>query len=146
MGKPKLSRFLLTIDKVTRDIYNAFGSTLEPPHVRTATEDMPTDIGLQLAWARPEAYEGKVIAPAHTDRGLLTLLYYDVPTLEVPVPGTDEWRLVTPVEGAVVGYIGKTLEIISDGHLHAPVHRVVAPQGGTYVAAYLLRPASKQNR
>lgn len=117
------------------------GSSLDPPIEATTTSKLPSDTGLQLAWARPEAHEGKVIAPAHTDRGLLTLLYYDAPTLEVPVAGTDEWRLVKPVEGSVVAYVGDALQASSGGRLHAPVHRVVAPQGGTYVAAYLLRPA-----
>ena len=71
----------------------------------------------------------------------MTLLYYDTPTLEVPIAGTDEWRLVKPAEGSVVGYVGDALQISSEGRLPAPVHQVVAPQGGSYVAAYLLRPA-----
>lgn len=126
---------------MTRDVYHALSTNIDPKVPLTTTADKPSDTGLQLAWARPEAHEGKVIAPAHTDRGLLTLLYYDAPTLEVPVPGTDEWRLVKPVEGAVVGYVGDALDGVSEGRLHSSIHRVVAPRGGTYVAAYLLRPA-----
>ncbi|KAH6709523.1 hypothetical protein BKA61DRAFT_678408 [Leptodontidium sp. MPI-SDFR-AT-0119] len=137
----RIRDFLSIIDTISRDIYHVIGSSIDPPIHLTTTSDLPSDTGLQLAWARPEAHEGKVIAPAHTDRGLLTLLYYDVPTLEVPVDGTDEWRLVKPSEGSVVGYVGDALQRSSEGRLLAPVHRVVAPQGRTYVAAYLLRPA-----
>lgn len=65
---------------------------------------------------------------AHKDGGFLTLLLQDEKGLQVDYGGS--WIDADPIPGTFVVNIGELLELASNGHLRATVHRVVTPQAG----------------
>lgn len=111
---------------------------LEAPFAAT---DKPSESGLKLALISDKAQVGELIGAEHTDSGLITLLFYDAPTLELPVHGTSDWQLVKPIKGCAIVNIADSLQRESGGRLFSPRHRVVQPEGENLSALYLLRPA-----
>ncbi|KAL8754936.1 MAG: hypothetical protein Q9184_004951 [Pyrenodesmia sp. 2 TL-2023] len=92
-------------------------------------------------------------AESHTDTGLLTLCIGTAPGLEVWSPSTP-----VPLSGVSLSQkgswislhphpvilIGKTLQWLSNGRLHAGPHRVVASPGGRQSIIFALRPSLRR--
>ena len=109
---------------------------------------VPCDTALKLLFKPPIHDAGKVIHPWHTDFGLVTLLWYDEVTTQLPIydekgKQTEEWETIPVMEGSVLINVADGLATASKGRLHSTVHRVVAPPGAKRVRngiIYLLRP------
>ncbi|KAI9667880.1 MAG: hypothetical protein M1821_000699 [Bathelium mastoideum] len=110
---------------------------------------VPSDTGFKLMFKPPIHDVGKVIVPWHTDFGLLTLLWYDEVTTQLPdsdekgAQTEEAWQTVPVVEGSILVNVADELAARSGGRLHSTVHRVVAPPGPKRVKnglSYLLRP------
>ena len=123
------------------------GVDLEIPEL-SDDPTIPSDTALKLLFKPPVHEVGSVILKRHTDFGLITFLWYDEVTTQVPVYDgqgveTEEWAAVPVVEGAILVNIADSLQERSGGRLHSTVHRVVAPPGPKRVKnglAYFLRP------
>ncbi|GJN03814.1 hypothetical protein PR202_ga21295 [Eleusine coracana subsp. coracana] len=63
--------------------------------------------------------------PAHSDHGLLTLLFQDGSVDGLQVEHDGEWHLAKPLPGAFFVIAGDQLEIVSNGRYKAAVHRAV---------------------
>lgn len=86
------------------------------PKVSTIASENPSEpnyTNLTLGYSNEEA--GAHLIPEHADSGLITLLYYDLPSLEILEPDTGEWELVQPRPGHQVVYIGKHFSNASEG-------------------------------
>lgn len=81
----------------------------------------------------------------HTDAGVLTLLLQDrQPGLEVFHQG--RWHLVEPHEDALVINIGDIVQVWSNDHYRAALHRVVtSPDAGRFSVPYFLNPSYETN-
>ncbi|MFT4541243.1 MAG: isopenicillin N synthase-like dioxygenase [Planctomycetota bacterium] len=72
---------------------------------------------------------------AHSDYGLLTLLWQDDSGgLQVRRPGTEDWVHVPPVTGSLVCNLGDMMERLTGGRCHSLTHRVVAPTGQSRIS------------
>ncbi|MGZ7013057.1 MAG: isopenicillin N synthase family dioxygenase [Acidimicrobiales bacterium] len=78
----------------------------------------------------PDPLPGQVRMGAHTDYGILTVLYADdVAGLEIVAPdGT--WQSVIPVEGALLVNLGDLLAEWTNDRWRSTLHRVVPPPVG----------------
>lgn len=109
---------------------------------------IPSDTAFKLLYKPPLHEPGNVVHPWHTDFGLVTLLWYDEVTTQIPIydregKQTDGWETVPVVDGALLVNIADELSVRSAGRLHSTVHRVVAPPGPKRVRdgiVYLHRP------
>ncbi len=71
---------------------------------------------------------GQVRMGAHTDYGIVTVLYGDrVPGLEIVAPD-GEWTPVVPEEGLFLINLGDLLAQWTNDRWHSTVHRVVPPE------------------
>ncbi len=77
----------------------------------------------------------------HTDAGALTILLQDrQPGLEVYRDGL--WKLVEPIEGALVINLGDIIQVWSNDRYRAPLHRVLANDGASrYSAPFFFNPS-----
>jgi isopenicillin N synthase-like dioxygenase len=122
----------------------------EDIHISELSDDptIPSDTALKIVYKPPIHDAGKVIHPWHTDFGLITLLWYDEETTQIPIydgdgSQTQEWQTVPVVEGCVLVNIADYLASKSEGRLLSTTHRVVAPPGAKRIRngiIYLLRP------
>ncbi|KAK7937658.1 uncharacterized protein PG986_014526 [Apiospora aurea] len=145
-------------------------AALHPSTTQAPGAGRPSDSGLKLYLQDADAARvpaQSVTAAPHTDMGLLTLLSYDVPYLELaetvkpPASSTGNggegggkkeavmgWAPVEPKGGCVVVHVGDALQAGSRGALHSPLHRVVQPEsppaGGVCMVVYFLRPEHQQ--
>uniref|UniRef100_R7W7F0 Flavonol synthase/flavanone 3-hydroxylase n=1 Tax=Aegilops tauschii TaxID=37682 RepID=R7W7F0_AEGTA len=80
--------------------------------------------------------ETQVLDWPHSDGGVLTVLLAETAGLQVLRDG--EWHDVPVVPGALVVNLGDVVEVVSNGVLRSPVHRVVASaeRGRVSVAAF----------
>jgi isopenicillin N synthase-like dioxygenase len=109
---------------------------------------VPSDTALKLLYKPPIHEVGKVILGRHTDFGLLTLLWYDEVTTELPIcdqDGTETgaWEKVASLEGCILVNVADELAARSGGRLHSTVHRVICPEGPKRPKnglVYFLRP------
>jgi isopenicillin N synthase-like dioxygenase len=91
---------------------------------------------LRLNWyrrdaGRPEPLSGQQRMGAHTDYGIVTLLYADsVPGLEIVGPD-GEWLPVIPEPGALVVNLGDLTAQWTNDRWRSTVHRVVPPSAST---------------
>ncbi|GJN15924.1 hypothetical protein PR202_gb02871 [Eleusine coracana subsp. coracana] len=67
--------------------------------------------------------------PAHSDHGLLTLLFQDGGVDGLQVEHDGEWHLAKPLPGAFFVIAGDQLEIVSNGRYKAAIHRAVVGGG-----------------
>ncbi|KAF2715891.1 hypothetical protein K431DRAFT_236628, partial [Polychaeton citri CBS 116435] len=65
----------------------------------------------------------------HNDSGLLTMLFYDQPTLQIPGSRVEEWVTVEPRAMSAAVNVADALQRRSGGRLHSLLHRVVQPAG-----------------
>ena len=119
-------------------------------HIPELDDDptIPSDTALKLLF-KPAVHEvGQVVIGRHTDFGLLTFLWYDEVTTQLPVYDADgketgEWEEVPVREGSLLVNVADGLEEKSGGRLHSTVHRVICPPGVKRTKnglIYLLRP------
>lgn len=171
---PEISAMSSTCDAITRDVLAALASRLGPglnegsgaTMTTTTTVSPPqraSDTGLKLCLTDDSVAPWELTAGAHTDFGLLTLLFCDAPVIELRDPAAaaaaaaahaadhadaNRWLLVEPVEGCALVHVADTLQRASGGVLHSPLHRVVQPDGvgpeGTCMTVYYLRPEHEQ--
>jgi hypothetical protein len=91
---------------------------------------------------------GGVVIPWHVDFGILTFLWYDDATTQVPIfdkdgKQTEEFEDVGVKDGCVLVYVSQDLETKSKGRLRGATHRVVAPPGEKRLKnglVYMIRP------
>lgn len=109
---------------------------------------IPSDTALKLVYKPPVQEPGAVVQPWHTDFGLITLMWYNEVSAQIPIydaegKRTEDWQGVPVVDGAVLVNIADELEAKSGGRLRSTVHRAVTPPGPKKVRnglVYLLRP------
>lgn len=130
-------------DAVLRDIFTLLCESLDPPAPTTAVRDPKkpgkSNLGLGLA----AAPAGTALMSSHADDGILTILYYDVPFLEVLEPTTQEWKAVEVIKGLHIVNIGESFRTISDGRLKAALHRVTQAEGDNNLIIYYLHQGSE---
>ena len=130
-------------DTAMRDLVSILSTTLSPP-VPTGAINNPSKPGKSnLTLGLASAPAGTDLIPSHADSGIITILYYDTPTLEILEPVTQEWEVVQPVEGLHVVYVGQALQALSNGRLVAALHRVKQPKDSTAMVVYLLHPGEE---
>jgi isopenicillin N synthase-like dioxygenase len=84
----------------------------------------------ERAPGEPEPVPGQQRMGAHTDYGILTVLYADqVPGLEVVGPD-GAWHAVVPPEGALLVNLGDLLAEWTNDRWRSTLHRVVPPPRG----------------
>ncbi|KAF4341802.1 oxidoreductase 2OG-Fe(II) oxygenase family [Fusarium beomiforme] len=128
-------------DAALRDIYEVLSLNLKPPAPTREGHDPQKPGRSELTLARGKATPRQVIVPEHRDEGLLSILYYEAPHLEIQDPAKDDWILVQPSKGLHPVYVAETLQRSSKGRLNAALHRVVQAEYNASVASYLLHPA-----
>ncbi|KAF5566450.1 2og-fe oxygenase family [Fusarium phyllophilum] len=128
-------------DAALRDLYQALSLGLDPPAPIAQGEDPQKPGRSELTLARGSAPPKDVIVPEHRDEGLLSILYYEAPHLEIQNATKNGWVLVQPYEGLHPVYVAETLHRSSGGRLNAALHRVVQAEYNAAVASYLLHPA-----
>ncbi|CAI7625868.1 unnamed protein product [Penicillium manginii] len=107
-----------------------------------------SDTALKLVYKPPVQEAGAVVQPWHTDFGLMTLMWYNEVSAQIPIYDTDgrkteRWQAVPVVEGAVLVNIADELEAKSSGQLRSTLHRAVTPPGPKKLRngmVYFLRP------
>jgi isopenicillin N synthase-like dioxygenase len=88
-------------------------------------------IRYERAPGSPDPLPEQMRMGAHTDYGIVTVLYGDrVPGLEVLGPD-GEWHGVIPVEGAYLVNLGDLLAEWTNDRWRSTLHRVVPPPAGT---------------
>ncbi|TQV92500.1 hypothetical protein V2A60_007182 [Cordyceps javanica] len=112
---------------------------------------VPSDTALKLVYKPPVQEPGAVVQPWHTDFGLMTMMWYEEVSAQIPVydadgKRTEDWQAVPVVDGALLVNIADELEAKCHGRLRSTVHRAVTPPGPKRVRrglVYLLRPYKK---
>jgi isopenicillin N synthase-like dioxygenase len=96
------------------------------PHVERSTTTMRV-VNYERRPDDPEPEAGQMRMGAHTDYGVVTVLYADrVPGLQIVTPD-GSWSDVVPVEGAVVLNLGDLLARWTNDRWKSTIHRVVPP-------------------
>jgi isopenicillin N synthase-like dioxygenase len=96
------------------------------PYLTHSTETMRLNHYLRRS-GDPVPEDGQLRLGAHTDYGVLTVLYGDaVPGLEVLTLG-GSWLPVTPMAGAFVINLGDLLAMWTNDRWRSTLHRVVPP-------------------
>ncbi|KAI0895512.1 hypothetical protein F4806DRAFT_497082 [Annulohypoxylon nitens] len=146
---------LSTCHAVTRDIQsvllaataNSTSSQQGNGHVdvtRTNPANTPSETGLKIGFQSSDPEPWEVTGGAHTDMSILSMLFYDAATMELPSSASpDTWELIEPVDGCCVVNIADSLQKSTGGEFHSPIHRVVqpdnVPKSGTPMIIYYLR-------
>jgi isopenicillin N synthase-like dioxygenase len=103
----------------------------------------PSDSGLKLIYEPSLARVVDVKENRHTDSGTLTMLFYEEWGLHVNLKGSDEWAFASVTRGSVLVNVANSLQRLSGGTFHSPIHRVTQPGDGfskRYYLSYFLRP------
>ena len=147
--KERITRTLKSMNDAAQTILSELcaGLDLKIPEL-SDDPTVPSDTALKLLFKPPVHEVGAVILPRHTDFGLITFLWYDEVTTQLPIYDekgveTEDWEEVLVVEGSILVNVADGLQAKSGGRLHSTVHRVVAPPGPKRVKnglAYFLRP------
>lgn len=85
--------------------------------------------GTKLCYRDASHTDQQTASKAHTDSGLITLLFYDQPTLQIAGKTAEEWTTVMPQTGCVVVNVADSLSERTARQVHSPLHRVVQPAG-----------------
>lgn len=105
-----------------------------------------SDTGLKLICEPSLAAAAAVVENKHTDSGTLTMLFYERPGLHVYLPKQDVWDFVAvPDPGCAFVTVADSLQRLSGGRFHSPLHRVTQPTDGAekrYFLSYFLRPSN----
>jgi len=147
--KERVGRTLTTMNEIAQKIFKELLAGVEETMPELSDDPtIPSDTALKLLYKPPIHDVGQVILPRHTDFGILTLLWYDELTTQVPVydaegKETDEWLDVPVVPGAILVNVSDSLQDATGGKLHSTVHRVKCPEGPKRPKnglAYFVRP------
>jgi isopenicillin N synthase-like dioxygenase len=96
------------------------------PFTDHATDTMRVN-HYERAAGEPEPLDGQQRMGAHSDYGVLTVLYADrVPGLQIVGPD-DKWHDVMPAPGALLVNLGDLLAQWTNDHWLSTLHRVVPP-------------------
>jgi isopenicillin N synthase-like dioxygenase len=136
--RPDVRRDIVTyfdeVAALARRVSSVFAVALglDEHHFRTST-DHSTDTLRLINYVRPEngrgPEPGQLRMGAHTDYGILTILYADpVPGLEIIGPD-GSWHPVVPADGAFLVNLGDLLAQWTNDRWRSTVHRVVPPDG-----------------
>lgn len=147
--KDRIVRALETMNGVSQTILAELCAALDLSLPELSDDPtIPSDTAFKLLFKPPIHEVGQVVLPRHTDFGMITLLWYDEVTTQLPFydengKETDQWGNLPVVEGTILVNMSDSLQERSGGRLHSTVHRVVAPPGPRRPKnglAYLLRP------
>ena len=98
------------------------------PFTDHATDTMRVN-RYERAPGEPDALAGQQRMGAHSDYGVLTVLYADrVPGLQIVGPD-DKWHDVMPAPSALLVNLGDLLAQWTNDHWRSTLHRVVPPPG-----------------
>lgn len=130
----RITRVIKILNDAARTILTELSAALQIDCSELSLESSSNDTALKLMYKAPVHVPGTVIHPAHTDSGLVTLLWYDEMTTQLPVDDgngshSGVWKSVRVMEGPLLVNIADELARLSAGRLKSPVHRVVAPPG-----------------
>jgi isopenicillin N synthase-like dioxygenase len=75
---------------------------------------------------------------AHKDFGLITVLYFEEPGLEVKFQ--DEWSAIAPQKGSVIVNLGNATELMTGKRCHSAIHRVKNATDGRISMVYFVNP------
>lgn len=123
-----------------RDMFRILCTFVDPPIPTAVADDPYKHSYTNLTLGRSLESVGEDLIPEHADSGILTILYYDLPSLEILEPTTKEWEVVQPRPGLQAVYIGQHFQASSNGRFKAALHRVVQPEYGAALVVYLLHP------
>ncbi|KAK7540667.1 uncharacterized protein J3D65DRAFT_616071 [Phyllosticta citribraziliensis] len=102
-----------------------------------------SDTGLKLIYEPTVAQAADVVENKHTDSGTFTLLFYTEWGLHVFLPSTQRWAYAAPKPGCALVNVADSLQRLSKGVFHSPLHRVTQHEDGKrkrYYLSYFLRP------
>lgn len=148
-----LKSFNNTMGDIGRTILESLSISLGMPEDRyissahRAFQPNTTGLGLLKYFEFTPESEG-VGHIAHRDTGSLSMVFSDVPGLQVLMRG-DKWEYVMPKPGCFVCNIGDSVYFLSGGKLRSSLHRVVPhPQASRenklkYTTVYLMRPETE---
>ncbi|KAM7187842.1 Oxoglutarate/iron-dependent dioxygenase [Naviculisporaceae sp. PSN 640] len=107
--------------------------------------DDTSDTGLKLIREPTLASAADVVENKHTDSGTFTLLFYERLGLHVYLPEEDRWEYApVPAPGCALVTVADSLQRLSGGQFHSPLHRVTQPRDGAdkrFYLSYFLRPS-----
>ncbi|XP_059664661.1 probable 2-oxoglutarate-dependent dioxygenase AOP1 [Cornus florida] len=85
-----------------------------------------------MKYEGPETMESKLLLRPHSDKNLLGILYQlnEVHGLEVQSKD-GKWINVKPLPDSFIVMAGDSFHALTNGHVHAPVHRVVMTENET---------------
>jgi isopenicillin N synthase-like dioxygenase len=128
-----VSDYFLAVRALTHRVTALFATALGLPDDFFASRtDRSIDVMRMINYERRGDHAaplpGQLRMGAHTDYGIVTLLYADaVPGLEIVGPdGT--WQPVTPLPGAYLANLGDLLAQWTNDRWRSTLHRVVPPQ------------------
>lgn len=79
---------------------------------------------------------------AHKDFGLLTVLFFEEPGLEVKYQ--NDWKTIPPQKGCVVVNLGNAIELMTGKRCHSALHRVTNATDNRISMVYFINPNSRQ--
>lgn len=79
---------------------------------------------------------------AHKDFGLLTIVFFEEPGLEVKY--LNDWLAIPPQKDCVVVNLGNALELMTGQRCHSALHRVSNATDNRISMVYFFNPAAKQ--
>lgn len=104
----------------------------------------PSETGLKLIEEPTVDKVSEVVENKHTDSGTFTILFYEQASLQINIPGSDDWVFPPPPPpGCAIVHGGNSLKRISNDRLQSPLHRVTQTEDGAgkrYFLSYFLRP------
>ena len=123
IGEPILLNIFYTILKKanfrTKKIHNLFNEAIKDIFSTLALLYYP-------ATNCPEKYDAGL--NAHTDQGLITVLWINQESLQVWIEEAKEWHDLEPKKGFVIVNIGNALKIILGELCTSAFHRVIIPK------------------
>ncbi len=118
-------------------------SSLSAEYAMHHRADQPSDTGLKLVLQPSLAKLSDVGDTLHTDSGTLTLLFCKDWGIHAFLPDVNMWAFTPPLEGCALINVANSLQRLSGGRLHSPMHRVTQPFDGAknrFFLSYFLRP------
>lgn len=147
--KELFKRFSTLSNSVCKSLLPILSSELGLPHdalLENLHQDNATsDSGLKLIYEPSLDLVANVGDNTHTDSGTFTFLFYDQWGLKAQIPGSGDknWAFTPVKEHCALINVANTLQRLSGGKLHSPVHRVTQPVDGArkrFYISYFLRP------
>ena len=130
--RPRLNAYYDAVAELARTVTRIFAVALDMPEdffVQRCRH--PIEVMRMIRYERqpgsPDPIEGQQRMGAHTDYGIVTVLYADkVAGLEIVGPD-GEWWPVVPADGAYIINLGDLLAEWTNDHWRSTIHRVSPP-------------------